>query len=608
MILSTGRVHLKLYHKVMRWIFPLLSTAFLTLPYANSQSAPPSSAFPECASKDIELERDGFGTLQADSLETDGDASTLTGVCFSLEGFDFKAQKLEVNGSNLLATGLQIAGEGARGTASSVRSVNGTYALENLSLNLVLPNARLGNLPLEGNYTLTSSAAQLAGGRITVKDALLERPEAVPLERYQLERAEIGQGSLKVEKIALSRSKLNLATGTVTAQLEPLSGSAQNVRASYCRVPGAGELDFSLERLSVNPEKVRLSRLEGRFFGFPFLSLNSLEFGTPGILNETLNPSSAAQTSSSVVGAIPPLELLNGSDGIYGVRNLSVSSPYRVSGTLERLETGPKWNAALERGTHAARARLDLGFEPRDNDLGFTLDRDVPQGFQARASVHSSFYQFTGFEAGYGWTAGTLKTDLLAGLALEKGQSTPYLQLRARLPLEWTWDHLNTSGTLEAHGYGFEGSAYGTLTLKLSARSSQEWGALELSEALEFGVGNSPVTTFRVENSSKTALNLTLNDGKIGSLQLEEPGLSLALESDLQTLSSSRLGASVRLLPTDSKIGVTPTLGYDLVQGKWDGALELNVLSECFVFSPKVGLEWKDGASALKLGFSVRIR
>ena len=594
--------------KAMRWIFPLLSTTLLSLASVNAQANPPPVTFPECVNKDIELEREGFGTLQADSLETDGDSSLLSGVCFRLEGFDFVAEKLEVRASDLRASGIKIAGEGARGTASQVRSVNGGYALEGLRLSLTLPNARLGNLPLEGEYTLTSSAAQLSGGRLSVNQALLERPKANPLERYELENAEIGQGSLKVESIALSRSKVHLSSGAVTGRLEPLSGSAQNLSASYCRVPGAGELDFSLERLSLDAEKVRLSRLEGRFFGFSFLSLNALEFGTPRILSETLNGKGAEQAPSSVEGTVPPLELLSGSEGIYGVRHLPTSSPYRVSGTLESPQSGAKWNAALERGTQAAQARLDLGFEPRDNNFGLTFERDVAQGFQARAAVNSSIYRFSGFEAGYGWTLQTLKTDLLAGLALENGQNTPYLQARVRLPLEWTLGRFSTSGTLEAHGYGFEGSAYGALELNFKARSSQDWGALELSERLELGLGNSPVTTFRVENSSKTALSLNLNDGKMGPLKLEEPRLSLALESNAQGLTSSRLGGSVRLLPTGSRVGVTPSLGYDFVRAGWDGALELNVFSECFMFSPKVGLEWWDGESKLTLGFSVRVR
>jgi|GEM_PF-2272179 len=592
----------------MRWIFPFLSTALFFLSGAIAQSSPPPSAFPECSSKDIELEREGFGTIQADSLETDGDRSILTGVCFALEGFDFVAQRLEVSGPNLRASGIKIEGKGARGTASEVKSVNGGYALEGLRLSLTLPNARLGDVPLEGQYTLASSAAQLAGGRLSVTQALLERLGAKTPERYQLENAEIGSGSLRVEKIALSRSKVNLTTGAVTGQLEPLSGSAQNLSASYCRVPDAHELDFSLAHLHLDSEKVRLGRLEGRFFGFPFLNLNALEFGTPGILNEALGNKQTEQAPSSVEGTVPPLELLNGSEGIYGVRHLPTSSPYRFSGTLESPQSGAKWNASLERGTNAALVRLELGFEPRDNSLGLTFERDVPQGFQARAAVNSSIYKFSGFEAGHGWTAGNLKTDLLAGLALENSQSTPYLQARLRLPLEWVSGRLSTSGTLEAHGYGFEGSAYGALELNFKARSSQEWGALELTERLKSGLGDSPITAFRVENSSKTTLNLSLNDGKLGLLQLEETRLSFALETDTQSLTSSRLAGSVRLLPTGSRVGVTPSLGYDFVRDGWDGALELNVLSECFMFSPKVGLEWRDGVSNLKLEFSVRIR
>jgi len=592
----------------MRWIFPFLSTALFFLSGATAQSNPPSNAFPECVNKDIELERDGFGALQADSLETDGDRSVLTGVCFRLEGFDFVAEKLEVSGTDLSASGIKIVGEGARGTASRVSSVAGVYALENLRLSLTLPNARLGNLPLEGEYTLTSSAAQLADRRLNVKQALLERPQSNPLERYALENAEIGPGSLRVEKIALSRDKVNLSTGAVSGQLEPLSGSAQKLSASYCRVPNAHELDFSLAHLNLDTEKVRLGRLEGRFFGFGFLSLSSLEFGTPGLVNEALGNKQAEQAPSSVEGTVPLLELLNGSEGIYGVRHLPIGSPYRFSGTLESPEKGAKWNAALERGTNAALARLDLGLEPRDNSLGLSFERDVPQGFQARAAVNSSVHKFSGFEAGYGWTLQNLKTDLLTGLALENGQSTPYLQARVRLPLEWTSGRLSTSGTLEAHGYGFGDSAYGALELNFRARSSQEWGALELTERLNFGLGESPVTAFRVENSSKTSLKLNLNDGQLGPLQLEEPRLSLTFETDAQNPTSSRLAGSVRLLPTGSRVGVTPSLGYDFVRDGWDGALELSVLSECFMFSPKVGLEWRDGVSKLKLGFSVRVR
>jgi len=549
--------------EAMRWIFPLLSATLLSLASVNAQANPPIT-FPECANKDLELERDGFGTLQADSLETDGDSSILTGVCFRLEGFDFVAEKLEVRGTDLTASEIKLAGEGARGTASQVRSVNGGYALEGLRLSLTLPNARLGNLPLEGEYTLTSSAAQLAGGRLSVNQALLERPDAKTLERYQLENAEVRQGSLKVGKIALSRSKVNLTSGAVTGRLEPLNATAQNLTASYCRVPNARELDFSLERLNLNSEKVRLGRLEGRFFGFGFLSLNALEFGTPGLVNQALGGKQAEQTASSVEGTVPPLELLNGSEGIYGVRHLPLPSPYRFSGTLESSNNGAKWNAALERGTNAALARLDLGLETRANNLGLTLERDVPQGFQARVAVNSSIYKFSGFEAGYGLTLQTLKTDLLAGLALESAQSTPYLQARLSLPLEWVSGHLSTSGTLEAHGYGFERSAYGALALNFKARSSQDWGALELTERLNLGLGHSPVTAFRVENSSKTALSLNLNDGKWGPLQLEEPRLSLTLETDAQGLTSSRLGGSVRLLPTGSRVGVTPSLGVGL--------------------------------------------
>ena len=591
-----------------RWIFTLLSTALFAFHGADAQSSPPPNASPECANKDIELERDGFGTLQADSLETDGDRSILTGVCFRIEGFDFVAQQLEVSGTDLSASGLQLVGEGARGTASQVRSVNGIYALEDLRLSLTLPNARLGNLPLEGEYTLTSNAAQLAGGRLSVKQALLERLSAKTPEHYALEKAEIGQGTLRVDKIALSRDKLNLTGGALTGQLEPLTGRARNLSASYCRVPGAGELDFSLTHLDLDSEKVWLGRLEGRFFGLPFLSVSALEFGTPGILNETLGGKQAERTPSNVEGTVPPLELLNGSEGVYGVRHLPVSSPYRVSSTLESPENGAIWNAALERGTNAALARLNLGFEPRANNLGLTFERDISQGFQARAAVNSSIYKFSGFEAGYGWTVHKLKTDLLAGLALENSQNAPYLQARVRLPLEWVSGRLSTSGTLEAHGYAFEGSAYGALDLNFRVRSSQQWGALELTERLKLGWGDSPVTAFRVENSSKTALSLSLNEGKWGLLQLEESRLSFALQADAQGLSSSRLGGSVRLLPTGSRVGVTPSLGYDFARSGWDGALELNVFSECFMFSPKVGLEWREGVPALKLGFSVRLR
>ena len=593
----------------MRWIFPFLSTFFFAVSSVQAQISPLSNTFLECASKDIELEREGFGVLQADSLETDDDNNAvLMGVCFTLEGFDFVAQKLEVRGQDLTATTLKIAGDGVAGTALSVRNTNGVYALEGLSLNLTLPNARLGTVPLEGSYTLTSSAAELKNERLSVKAALLERPNSDPLERYALENAEIGRGFLKAQQILVSRSKLNVKTSAVSGQLEPLEGSIEKVVASYCRIPNAGELDFSLERLNFDAEKVRLSRLEGRFFGLPFLSLNTLEFGMPGILSETLNGTGGAQIFSSEEGTVPPLEFLTGQNTLYGVRHLPVTAQDRLSGTLESLISGAKWNLALERGSTAARARIDLNLEPRDNNLGLTLDRDLPRGFQARAAANSSLYKFSGFEAGYGWTLGKIKTDLLAGIALENSQTQPFFHARLRYPLEWVSGRLSVSGSLEAHGYGFGAGVYGALEANFKVRSRLDWGTLELGEQLKIGAGNSRVTAFKVEPSSATALTLTLQNGKIGPVLLEEPRLSYALETDLNTIHSSRLGGSVRLLPLRSSIGVTPELGYDFAQNKGGAALELNVFSECFSFNPKVGLEWKDGVSALKLGFSVRLR
>ena len=570
-----------------------------------------------CPQRDVQIEQEGLGVVQADVLDFSGDVALLTRACFRLGQFDLDAARARADDAGVVADDVQIAGESVAGVARQATVRGDTTTLAGLNLQLTLPAASLPGLPLPaGAYDLRSAGAELARGRLRFAEATLRRRDGG--ETYRLKGAVLEGQHLSAEGVDLVR----LSAGRLDAV--PGNIRAGPVEVGLCRDPAARELTLRAASLSAGPEGTVLRGAQLELFGLPLLTPPTLSLPLPAggatLAESAQSLAAGAQLLSARLSVAAPQALL--SDGRYGLRDLPLldANDTRLNAVLHPnyLEFGVR--------TRLDGADLALGiFEDPD-----PADPDVPVPQLAVSRFPLSGPQFgvalrgggqlsearLGAARAWGWSAaGGLDLSARAegdlGAAYQLGRADPFAHAQLAAGASWLRTlgpgALTLRAAITADGYVFPDAGQTALEFSGGAAYVGAFFGVSLDQLERQVWGLAPLPALQAAPARVTTLGAFLTPNwALGPLTVGRLGYLYRYDWLAGATTSNALSATVAA--TFGPLTVVPTASYDWAAGRLDVSTEATLTSRCFRYGAAVDVYRQPDRSGLgvRLIFNLR--